>query len=85
MGFSDVGKTSLKNNTNLREGINFFGIRKELTLGGKIEKLEGKSDLPIQRKREVVYRKNIRLAAEIIFYSAGIGMFLYYGFQLFQS
>jgi len=83
MGFSNNGMTSLKNNTSLREGINFFGTRKELTLGGEIEKLEGKSDIPSKRKREVVYRKNIRLAAEIIFYLAGTGLFFYYFSRFF--
>lgn len=82
-GYSNNGATSLKNNKNLREGITFFGIRKELTLGGEIEKLEGKTDLPAERKREVIYRKNVRLATEIIFYFVGIGVFFYYFSKLF--
>ena len=82
MGFSDNGMTSLKNNRNLRNSISFLGARR-LDSRGNPKKLEGKSDLAHNVKGEIIYRKNIRLAGEIIFYLTGVGLAGYYFFYIF--
>lgn len=82
MGFSSNGMTSLKNNASLRNGNSFLGT-KGLDSRDNPEKLAGKSDLAHNVKREIIYRKNIRLAAEIIFYLTGVGLTGYYFLFIF--